>query len=286
MGSPLPLLPNFPPKAPFTIGPTGIITFNQTPVLPGVTGPIVSGPVSSTDSTLAQWSGTSGALLKDGLPVGAAGGVQPYSGGTITLGAGASLTITAAKAVSFLNSLTLAGTDGKTLTVSNSLTLAGTDATTQTFPNASGAVTSNAQQVTNLLHSNPANTSSAAMMGLGDTWRITPATSNRVLVIVTGTFSNNTAADGTQVVLKYGTVAGGVPANGAASTGTSMANNQPITGTNSGATGAGNQNLPLCIIGLMTGLTPGTAYWIDCLLAIVTGGTSTLQSLNILALEL
>jgi hypothetical protein len=48
--------------------------------------------------------------------------------------------VAAGKVPTFLNNLTLAGTDGKTLTISNSLTFAGTDGTTMTFPGTSDTV--------------------------------------------------------------------------------------------------------------------------------------------------
>jgi hypothetical protein len=124
---------------------------------------------------------------------------------------------------------------------------------------------------------NPAGTTSTTpvMMGLGITF--TPLYSGRVKIIISGEASNNTAGDGFIIYAAYGT--GAAPANGNAATGTTAGNHV------SGASAAANALLPFSIVAVVTGLTVGTAIWIDLELGAVTGGTASLSNLSVIVEE-
>lgn len=129
--------------------------------------------------------------------------------------------------------------------------------------------------------SNPTGTTNTTgiMMGLGSTFHITPSYSGRIHVTVQGFGQNNTASDALSVQLYIGS--GTAPTNGAAATGTSMGTALSIGG---GAQNA-NVSFPFSVSGILTGLSPGTAYWIDIRLAAVVGGTASIQGLTCTAFE-
>lgn len=110
------------------------------------------------------------------------------------------------------------------------------------------------------------------MMGLAGT--ITPTTT-RILVTISGTIANGTATNGAQVQIRTGT--GAAPANAAA-----------LTGTTAGALvqftqALAAQKVPFCCSAIITGLTVGTARWIDVGLAAITAGTATITGVSITA---
>lgn len=129
--------------------------------------------------------------------------------------------------------------------------------------------------------SDPTTTTSATlvMMGMGSTAQIIPATSGKVLVLITGMIRNSGAAGSeTDAQLYYGT--GSPPANGAAFTGTSAGAKKKMICS----TPAGVQGFSLSTI--LT-LTPATTYWLDVALAAVTGGVNAyIYDLDIVAIEL
>jgi len=124
---------------------------------------------------------------------------------------------------------------------------------------------------------NPAGTTSTTPVMMGLAISFTPLYSGRVKIIIAGEASNNTAGDGFTVNAAYGT--GAAPANGAAATGTVVGNSV------SGASAAANALLPFSIVAVITGLTVGTAIWVDLQLAAVTGGTASLNNLSVIVEE-
>jgi hypothetical protein len=111
------------------------------------------------------------------------------------------------------------------------------------------------------------------------TAQITPVRSGKIVVNLTGRFSN-TAAAGSQFFLRYGTLP--APANGAALAGTTIGG---IVQTS--ASYAAGAAMPISITALVTGLTLGTAYWIDCVqVSILGGGTAALFTAVMAAYEL
>jgi hypothetical protein len=212
------------------------------------------GIVYSTSSTLALLTGTvtAGQCLLSGSST------TPSWG---SCAGGASVTSIAGNTGAF----TLGG--GITNST-NSIQLALNNATTQQNP------------------SNPTATTSATgvMMGLGKDQAgsgahpctITPVYSGRVKFEVIGSMFNNTASGISKITLYFGT--GTAPSNGVAFTGTQIGNQ--MAGNSAGASG----QLPFHAGGIVTGLTPGTAYWFD--LSLLAGAnTSTIQNLSCNAME-
>lgn len=149
---------------------------------------------------------------------------------------------------------------------------------TWTFPAVSGTVLTTGSLTYTATPADPTGTASttAIMMGLAGSF--TPNTSTRILVIVSGQMANTTINDGATVDLRYGT--GTAPANGAAVTGTLKGKAQTMTSL------VAAQRSGFCLTSVITGLTVGTAYWIDLSLMAVTGGTANVYGLTITVIEI
>ncbi len=119
------------------------------------------------------------------------------------------------------------------------------------------------------------------MMGLAGT--ITPTNSGNVLIIISGDIDNSAAGDGCAVQIRTGT--GSVPANGDALTGTARGGLTQFLNPSEtlGVLGLGRNQFSLNAV--VTGLTLGTAVWIDVSLASVTGGNSRIRNISISAIE-
>jgi hypothetical protein len=126
---------------------------------------------------------------------------------------------------------------------------------------------------------NPSATSSSTqvMMGVGSTCTITPVYSTRVHLIFQGNVLNSNSGDTVITAARYGT--GTAPTNGAASTGTAVGST--ITTLQSGA----NYQSPISFGGVITGLTPGTAYWFDIGLNQISGGSAAISNISCTAIE-
>lgn len=114
------------------------------------------------------------------------------------------------------------------------------------------------------------------MVGAGGSCTITPVYSTRILIIFTGVFNNGTANQSVTMQLRRGT--GTAPTNGAAVTGTTVGNS--LAPTNFIVT----NNEQFSLYGITTGLTPGTAYWIDFSGSAPTG-TTTWGGMTCIAME-
>ena len=108
---------------------------------------------------------------------------------------------------------------------------------------------------------------------------IIPKGSENFLVQVEGQMENSTAGDGAEAKLYYGTAP--APSNGAAATGTQKG--QPAICDDMPTA---SKRFQFGITTVVSGLTVGTAYWFDLLLAAITGGTASLQNLEIVITEL
>lgn len=119
---------------------------------------------------------------------------------------------------------------------------------------------------------NPTGTTSTAvgvMMGLGGVFKITPVYSTRVHVTIFGVARSSVISTNT-MQLYFGT--GTAPTNGAAITGTALGSPQLATvPVASGST-------PYSFMWILTGLTPGTAYWFD--VSVQQGNAGTGSILN------
>jgi hypothetical protein len=108
----------------------------------------------------------------------------------------------------------------------------------------------------------------------------TPATTGRVLVTVTGDATNSgaTAGQGAKAQIRYGT--GSAPANAAALTGTAVG--AMVTATLMRATA---DLIPISLTAVITGLTLGTAVWLDLQEVALTSGTGQLKNLTVTIVE-
>lgn len=107
------------------------------------------------------------------------------------------------------------------------------------------------------LPASPATTVSTVpvMMGLGIGYTTVSGT-GKLEVHITGMAASLTAAAMVTLSGRYGT--GGAPANGVAVTGTQF----PTLALTLKANGVGSGSF-FDLVGLLTGLTPGTTYWFD-----------------------
>ena len=128
--------------------------------------------------------------------------------------------------------------------------------------------------------SNPAGTTDTTgkMMGLAGT--ITPVSTGKILIIISGDIANDTIADGAAVQIRYGT--GTAPANADALTGTAVGGLVSSTNPN---IALATLTIPFSLNAVVTGLTLGTAYWIDTGLKAITGGTATISNVSISVIE-
>lgn len=113
----------------------------------------------------------------------------------------------------------------------------------------------------------------AKMMGLGGA--ITPNGSGNIFASLCGTLASSVNTDGGTVSLYYGS--GTAPINGATLTGTQIGgfcSDNSITNAT-----------PFNVSGIAHGLVAGTTYWIDAALAAVTGGTASVQNVQLSAFE-
>lgn len=128
----------------------------------------------------------------------------------------------------------------------------------------------------------PASTVSTTlvMMGLGSSWAITPASSGKVLVNVTGGVTTATAVVNFFYTGRFGT--GTAPLNGAAVSGTRFG---AVEDAISAASAAGVY-LPFAFTALVT-LTPGTAYWFDLALSTTNAAdAASFRALSFTAVEI
>jgi len=128
---------------------------------------------------------------------------------------------------------------------------------------------------------NPTGTTSTAspvMMGLGATCTITPAYSTRIHVDFSGSISNSSTGNGGTVQVRIGS--GTAPVNGF-----SLSGNGAFALLNSTSSTA-SAFTPWATGGVITGLTPGTAYWIDLAVKVIGGGTEIITGLYCSAFEM
>lgn len=130
--------------------------------------------------------------------------------------------------------------------------------------------------------STPNSTSVFTMQGLAGA--ITPTRSGTVLVTISGTITGTSTAagDGLITQVSYGT--GAAPTANAALTGTQVGGVQeylnPTTVT------AADVQVPFSTTAIITGLTPGTAYWLDLAAKAVAHTLTGLSNVNIAAVEI
>ncbi len=131
--------------------------------------------------------------------------------------------------------------------------------------------------------SNPTGTTSVTGVMMGLAGAITPRVTGRVFIIISGYGANGTANDGFLAQIRYGT--GTAPTNGAAATGTAVGNIVRMKGA-AGGGGLTVTSFPYTCNAIVTGLTVGTAYWVDLQFGAITGGTASTSNISISMYEL
>ncbi len=129
----------------------------------------------------------------------------------------------------------------------------------------------------------PASTTTFFMQGLAGT--ITPVTTGNVMITINGTLTSTTttAGDGITFQVSHGT--GSAPANAAALTGTQDGTIQ--TYRNPATVTAADVDIPFSQTVVLTGLTIGTAYWIDeAAKSVGTASSAAMTAVNISAVEI
>jgi hypothetical protein len=107
---------------------------------------------------------------------------------------------------------------------------------------------------------------------------ITPRVTGKIFVTIAGSMQSNSASGGAVAQIRYGT--GTPPANGAAFTGTA------IGGIASRGVLAANTLIPFSLSAVITGLTLGTAYWLDLGYAASAAGSAALLNVAVSAFEI
>lgn len=123
----------------------------------------------------------------------------------------------------------------------------------------------------------PTGTTSATAVMMGVAGSITPTRGTKIVVMVSGQMANNTVNAGVTVDLRFGT--GAAPANGVAVTGALVGIAQTATSL------VAAQRSGFCVLGKVTGLSVGTAYWLDLSLLAVTAGTASVTGVSVTAWE-
>jgi len=129
---------------------------------------------------------------------------------------------------------------------------------------------------------NPTGTANTTGLMMGLAGAITPQVTGRVRIHICGDIGNTTGDTGAQVRLRYGT--GAAPANADAIIGTAAGGRVNMSAVASGSTTA-TVTMPFSLEAIVSGLTLGTAIWIDVDLAAVTGGTASIKNLSVTAFE-
>lgn len=164
------------------------------------------------------------------------------------------------------------GLDGKQIEAPSAAPLGSTDA--GNLPRLSPAHSSGGAA------NQPGTTSSFPTLVMnGVSGNITPTTSGRVLILMSGAANNDTANDGCAWKIYVGT--GKAPANGDQAVGESISANLGTMTSPSPVL-----NLPFTAIGYAPALTVGTPYWIDLgFSTLVTGGKCMLIHVAWVAIE-
>ena len=130
---------------------------------------------------------------------------------------------------------------------------------------------------------NPSGTTSTAGVMAGLAKSITPTSTGRILIFISGQATNGTGDSGFKFDIRYGS--GAAPSNGNALTGTQVGG----TVTGSGVVSGSTTGVPIASFshqGIVSGLTLSTAYWIDIGEYAVTAGTATFSNINVTIIEL
>lgn len=129
---------------------------------------------------------------------------------------------------------------------------------------------------------NPTGTTSATPVMMGLSGAITPASTGKIMLVISGDVQTSGASGLTTIQASYGT--GAAPSNGASQTGTQVGGK--INYGLAGNFAQGNTQFPFSVNAIVSGLTVSTAYWLDLAVSDSNGNTSTLNDISISAFEI
>lgn len=132
--------------------------------------------------------------------------------------------------------------------------------------------------------SDPTGTTSTTGLMMGLAGSITPLRTGKVMITVSGNIAATGIGGGSGAAtqIRYGT--GTAPTNGAALTGTAVGSLAQIKNATLALIAPGSGNFTCNAI--VSGLTIGTAYWLDQSLARITSGTATISGISISVIEI
>jgi hypothetical protein len=175
------------------------------------------------------------------------------------------------------------------LTAGTGLTVSGTQVSLLPLTAGTGISISNTNTIslaapTQEVPANPTGTTSTAayvMMGVGSLGGsstklgYTPIAggSGKIMIVISGFAQSDTAKDGINIKLAYGSTT--APTNGAGATGTVIG---PTISLTAAATSQ-KVNSPFFYNYYLTGLSAGTPYWIDFQVEATTGGTASISNI-------
>lgn len=245
--------------------------------LPAATTSTLGGVIP--DGTVITVSG-GGNITVPNATSGAFGVVKP-DGTIITVSAGVITVPTATSSVLGVvkpDGTIITNTAGAITVAKGSSSLFGVVKVDNTTITASaGVISIGASNATNTTVASPSAITSTTSKMLGLAGTITPASSGNVLVTICGNIINS-AATSTRAQISYGT--GGAPSNGGSVTGTQVGSNLNINNMPGGGSTASFSTTVL-----LTGLTAGTAYWLDLAVS-AASGSMTFTSVNVAAAEI
>ncbi|NNM21996.1 MAG: hypothetical protein HKO54_00465 [Flavobacteriaceae bacterium] len=127
---------------------------------------------------------------------------------------------------------------------------------------------------------NPGSTNSSDVTMVGFESYVTPSNGTKVMIVISGDIAQSGNDGNSTLQLYYG--AGTAPGNGDAVTGTATGSEINIE-----FKGSGSQiKYPFSTNAIITGLTPGTAYWMDLGTTNSGGNTVNINNVSISAIEL
>ena len=124
---------------------------------------------------------------------------------------------------------------------------------------------------------NPSATTSTSLVMMGMAGSFTPSSTGDVFFTVSGSLLNINSNHTCNLSFYYGT--GATPSNGVAQSGTQIGAPVAIT------VGTGG-SYPFSCMGIVTGLTLSTAYWLDVALSGTSGSTVSVVNAAITAFEI
>jgi hypothetical protein len=126
----------------------------------------------------------------------------------------------------------------------------------------------------------PAGTASASYVMMGIAVSLTPpAGATRAMVMLDGLIANSNNGGTSNAQLRYGT--GTPPVNGAPAAGTAVGGVISYV-----ATSGGGSYVPFSQSTMISGLIPGTTYWIGLALSAPAAGTASVRSLDMTVFSL